>query len=121
MTGDCVARNASRGTVLGDRVAIADSVRARLRGLLGTRELPRRHGLLIRPCKQVHSFFMHYALDLVFLDGEGRVLRTVEEFERNRVSPYVWGATSVLELPAGTLAETPAAPGDVLTIEGPLS
>jgi len=117
MTTECVARNATRGTVLGDRVAIAESIGARLRGLLGTRELPRRHGLLIRPCKQVHSFFMQYALDLVFVDRAGRVLRTVADFRPSRVSPYVWSAASVLELPAGTLVETPAEPGDVVAIE----
>jgi uncharacterized membrane protein (UPF0127 family) len=117
MTGECVARNATRGTVLGDRVVVADSVLSRLRGLLGTRELPRRHGLLLRPCKQVHSFFMQFALDLVFVDDRGRVLRTVEGFGRNRVSPFVRGASAVLELPAGTLSEAPTEEGDVLAIE----
>ena len=117
MMTDCVARNATRGTVLGSRVAVAESLGSRLRGLLGTRDLPPFHGLLIRPCKQVHSFFMRYALDLVFVDGGGRVLRTVPDFGRNRVSPYVWKAAAVLELPAGTLAHTPAEPGDVLAIE----
>jgi two-component system cell cycle response regulator DivK len=114
---ECVARNATRGTVLADHCVIAKSSFARLRGLLGTRGLPRGHGLLLRPCKQVHTFFMQYELDLVFVDAGGAVLLALPEFPRNRVSPKVRGAVAVLELPAGTLAETPTAPGDLLRVE----
>jgi uncharacterized membrane protein (UPF0127 family) len=103
--------------VIAERVAIADSVLRRLRGLLGTRALPSRHGLLLRPCRQVHSFFMQYAIDLVFLDAAGRVLRTVPRFPTNRMSPLVRSAASVLELPAGTLDEMPTALGDELRLE----
>jgi hypothetical protein len=114
---ECVAHNATRDAVLARRVAIASSVPARLRGLLGTRSLPRGHGLLLRPCRQVHSFFMRYALDLVFVDGRGRVLLTVSDFKTNRISPHVRAADAVLELPAGALAEVPTEPGDLLRLE----
>jgi hypothetical protein len=109
-----LVRNETRGTVVAERVAIAASMATRLRGLLGTTSLPRGHGLLIRPCRQVHSFFMRNPLDLVFLDWNDRVLRTVAGFARNRVSPFVRGARAVLELPAGTLADTQTGAGDVL-------
>jgi uncharacterized membrane protein (UPF0127 family) len=112
-----IARNETRGTVIAEQVAIADSMLRRLRGLLGTRALPSRHGLLLRPCRQVHSFFMRYAIDLVFLDAADHVLRTVPRFPVNRMSPLVRAAASVLELPAGTLDATPAAPGDALRLE----
>jgi hypothetical protein len=114
---ECVARNTTRGTIVADRVTVAESILMRLRGLLGTRTLPRRHGLLLRPCRQVHSFFMRYPLDLVFLDGQGRVLRSFSDFAPNRISPLVRGAAAVLELPAGALAETEIDPGDLLCIE----
>jgi len=112
-----IARNATRGTTIADRVTVADSVVRRLRGLLGTKTLPSRHGLLLRPCRQVHSFFMRYAIDLVFLDAGNRVLRTIPRFPANRMSPLVRAAASVLELPAGTLDATPASPGDELRLE----
>jgi hypothetical protein len=114
---NCVAHNVTRGTVLAERVVLATSALARLRGLLGTRGLARGHGLLLRPCRQVHSFFMRYALDLVFLSDQGRVLRTVSGFARNRISPLVREAAAVLELPAGALAETRVDPGDLLRLE----
>jgi len=113
---ECLVRNTTRDSVLADRVAIAASPLRRLRGLLGTRTLPMGYGLLLRPCRQVHSFFMRYPLDLVFIDREGRVVRTIEDFAPSRCSPFVAGAAAVLELPAGALAETPALPGDLLSV-----
>lgn len=107
-------RNASRGTLLARHVDVADSFGARLRGLLGTRTLAASHGLLLRPCRQVHSFFMRYALDLVFVDRGGRVVQTVREFSPGRLSPFVRAAAAVLELPAGTLATAPVVAGDRL-------
>ena len=56
----------------------------------------------IKPSNQVHMFGMRYAIDVVFLDDAGRVLRVVHALQPNRISPRVKGATSVLELPAGT-------------------
>ena len=112
-----IARNATRGTILADHVTLAESLFARARGLLGTRTLPHRKALLLRPCRQVHSFFMRYPLDLVFVNDHDRVVMTRARFPANRISPLVLAARAVLELPAGTLAETPAEPGDVLHIE----
>jgi uncharacterized membrane protein (UPF0127 family) len=112
-----VVRNATQASVLADRVALASSLPSRLRGLLGTRGLDRGEGMLIRPCRQVHSFFMRYALDLVFLDRTARVLLTIANFATNRISPLVRAADAVLELPAGVLAQTPVTLGDQLHIE----
>lgn len=113
----CIVRNASRGTVLAEQVAIANTLLTRLCGLLGTDNLPSQHGLLIQPCRQVHTYFMRYALDLVFLDGDRRVVRTVCDVLPGRISPHVRDAAAVLELPAGTLATTPTRDGDQLAIE----
>jgi len=114
---ECIARNTTRGTVLAERVTVAESLLARTRGLLGTNALPAGHGLLIRPCRQVHSFFMRYALDLVFVDRQGQVVRTLAGFTPNWISPLVSRAAAVLELPAGTLTDTPTEVGDVVAVE----
>src|SRR5262245_51254895 len=90
------------GRVLADRLRPAHTHWTRLRGLLGTRRLETGDGLWIRPSNQVHMFGMRYAIDVVFLDDRGRVLRVVHDLQPNRISPRVKGATSVLELPAGT-------------------
>lgn len=103
---------------LADRVRRADTYWTRLRGLLGTGRLGPGEGLWIMPSRQVHMFGMRYALDLVFLDDGGRVLRLVPALPPNRISPRVAGAHSVLELPAGTLAATTLTEGVRVEIDG---
>src|SRR5262245_8348911 len=99
---DPMYRVTANGLVLVDRLRPAHTHWTRLRGLLGTRTLAPGEGLWIKPSNQVHMFGMRYSIDVVFLDDGGRVLRVVHELQPNRISPKVKGATSVLELPAGT-------------------
>src|SRR5262245_22677909 len=106
------------GALLADRLRSAHTHWTRRRGLLGTRGLEPGHGLWIKPCNQVHMFGMRYAIDVVFLDDEGRVLGMVHDLRPNRISPRVAGATNVLELPAGTLARVGLAEGLRIEIEG---
>ncbi len=86
------------------RVARTTRIWERARGLLGRRALPAGHGLLITPCGAVHTLGMRLALDLVFLDADWRVVRTVAA-----VPPWrwaVWGgrlARHTLEVQAGWL------------------
>src|SRR5262245_44534822 len=106
------------GQLLADRLRPAHTHWSRLRGLLGTRRLEPGEGLWIKPSNQIHMFGMRYAIDLVFLDRAGRVVRLVHALTPNRISPRVAGATSVLELPAGTLERTGIAEGDLVEIDG---
>jgi protein-S-isoprenylcysteine O-methyltransferase Ste14/uncharacterized membrane protein (UPF0127 family) len=112
------ARAAATGAVVADHLRVADGHWGRLRGLLGTRALAPGAGLWLKPSRQVHMLGMRYAVDLAFLDDERRVVRTVEGLQPWRVSPHVEEASSVIELPAGTLARTGLHPGERLAIEG---
>src|SRR3989442_8068286 len=111
------ARVASRGAVLADRLRLAHTPWARLRGLLGTKGLNPGEGLWLRPCRQIHMFGMRYAVDAVFLDARQRVVRALPNFAPGRVSPHVRAAESVLELPAGTVERAGLAEGTQLVIE----
>lgn len=76
----------------------------RLVGLLGCRALPPGSGLLIAPCGSVHTIGMRFALDLVFMDAAGRVVRTVAGVRPWRCA--VWGglaARQTLEVQSGWL------------------
>jgi uncharacterized protein len=86
--------------VVCDPCVVADSFATRLRGLLGRRSLPAGEGMLIRRESSVHTFFMRFAIDVVFLDAEGRVLRVDENVGPWRLKACR-GARSVLELAAG--------------------
>lgn len=93
-------------TVNGVDAEVAESVLARLRGLIGRTGLDRGKGLLIPKCNCIHTLFMRFPIDATFLDRNGRVVKTVRDIRPWR--PWVWGgwrAASVLETAACGTAE----------------
>lgn len=85
-------------------VAVADNYFLRLRGLIG-RSARSIGGLLICPCNQVHTCFMGEAIDIVYLDRAGKVMRIDAEIPAWKMLKAERGARKVLELPAGKAAE----------------
>lgn len=74
----------------------------RMRGLLGSPPLKEDEGLLIVPCSSVHTFGMSYAIDLVFLDKQWTIVKTVKALKPWRIAASN-AASMVLELAAGSL------------------
>lgn len=102
----------------GERIATVWHARgyfSRLRGLLG-RTLQADGGLLLTPCSAIHTVGMRYAIDAVYLDKHGRVLRIDESLDPGRALPHQRGAWHVLELPAGRARQCAIAAGDVLEV-----
>ena len=100
------------GAVLVEHVELALRLHERTKGLLGRRSLARGRALYLAPCSSIHTFFMKFPLDLIFLDRSQVVRRVVRNVPANRV---VWGgrgARSVLELEAGWLPDGILKPGD---------
>ena len=112
------AVNETRGIPLASRVTAADSIGKRCLGLLGRPRLSEGEGLWLSPCGAVHTFFMRFPIDVVFLDEEGRVvaLRTLVPW---RFSAWVRKAESALELPAGTAERTGTRVGDRIQVSKP--
>lgn len=108
--------NLTRGTVLAERAEVAETPAARRRGLLGTQTLPDGGGLVIVPCRHVHTIGMRYAIDLVFVDASWMVRRVVHRLKPGRLSPLVLKGRAVLELPAGKVEETGTERGDMLDV-----
>ncbi|MEW6554489.1 MAG: DUF192 domain-containing protein [Actinomycetota bacterium] len=106
--------NLTRGTVLAERAAVAETPASRRRGLLGTEALLPGSGLLIVPCRQVHTFGMRYAIDVVFVDEAWNVLKVVRGMKPGRLGAPSIKARAALELPAGRAAETGTLVGDML-------
>ncbi len=108
--------NLTRHTLLGDSIDVADTSAKRRTGLLKHSGLAAGEGLWIVPCESVHTFFMKFPIDLVYL-GKDRTVRKV----RHAVKPWrlsaCLSAHSILELPAGTIAATGTSVGDSVTIE----
>ena len=109
--------NATKGTVLGDSVAVADTSLRRMVGLLGHAGLEPGTGMLIMPSQAVHTVGMHFPIDIVFVDRNGHVVHTQSALPPNRVTGLHWRARWVLELPSGAIAQTGTAVWDELLIE----
>jgi hypothetical protein len=89
---------------------VAASRRSRMLGLAKLDELPRGHGLLLAPCRSVHTVTMRFALDLVWLGRDGRPVRLDEDVAPRRMRTCL-GARSVVETPVGDGARFSAALG----------
>lgn len=109
--------NATRGTVLGERVRVAETGLSRIVGLLGERELPQGDGLLIVPSQGVHTWGMLFPIDVVVLDRGWNVLALRRRMRAFRMTRLFWKAAAVLELPPGMLDSTATAVGDMLAFE----
>jgi uncharacterized membrane protein (UPF0127 family) len=85
--------------ILGVRAKVARTFFQRAKGLIGTRYLERGEGLLILRCNSIHTFFMSFPIDAVFLDRNDKVVKIVRNIRPWRL--FVWGgfrAVKVLEV-----------------------
>ena len=118
MIPTAVICDSARGTRVCERCVVADRALTRMRGLLGRADLPAGEGVLLRPADAIHTHFMRFAIDAVFLDRELRVIDV-----RRALPPWRMarkrGAKAVLELRAGEASRHRLQVGDVLCIGAP--
>ena len=112
--------NLTRATSVAAHCRVAKSLRDRTIGLLGTPGLASGEGLLIERTQSIHMFFMRYPIDVVFVDRDARVTRTVAGLRPWRVVWWARGARDCLELPVGSLAASGTATGDQLSMSAPV-
>ena len=91
------------GRPLASRVTKADDAASRSKGLLGRSALDPDEAMWIVPCPMIHTFFMKFPIDVLFLTRDLSVARVVENMPPWRLSPWVWRAHSVLEFKGGAL------------------
>jgi uncharacterized membrane protein (UPF0127 family) len=94
----------------------ATSFCTRVKGLLGHPPLEPGQGMLIKPCQGVHTFMMRFPIDVVYVNGKGRVVHLTPYLTPNHVGPIVGEADFVIELPSGTITHTQTKVGDKLEI-----
>ena len=103
-----------RGEKIIDTVYQADGSLERMRGLLGRQALSANEGFWIEPCNAVHTFFMRYSLDVLFLDRDGVLLKTVSHLNPWRFTGAL-NARATIELQAGRAASFSLNVGERLT------
>jgi len=120
-------RNVTRGGLLAERAGVTGTTWSRLMGLLNRSSLEAGEGLWI-PTAAIHTVGMRFPIDAIFLgamrESDGpqgkricRVRRVYQGLRPWRMTRYVWGSESVLELPAGVVAATQTEVGDELEFQ----
>jgi len=103
--------------VIAGQACVAASFASRLRGLLGRKSFLHGEALILPACCCVHMFFMRFPIDILFCSSEHRIVRIVENLRPWTISPIIFAAEYVVELPAGTVKLRNITPGDVLILE----
>lgn len=113
------ATNATRGTLVGKCIRVAETGLTRIVGLLGERELPPGDGLLIMPSQGVHTLGMQFPIDIAVLDADWKVIAMRRHMLPFRMTRVFWKAAAVLELPSGMLDSTSTFVGDTIEFDRP--
>lgn len=103
-----------RGKTLATDIRVADDPVSRIVGLM-FRKAPKGNGLLLDPCNSIHTFFMRYALDIVFISKKNEVVKIVRDMKPWRMTSIYFKARKTLELPAGKLPSDLEV-GDILEV-----
>ena len=91
------------GEVLCHRMIVASNTLSRMKGLMFSEELPDCDGFLIRPGNSIHTFFMRYPLDVVFMDNNFKIVKVLYDLNPWRMTWIYFRSVQVLEMKAGTL------------------
>ncbi len=91
------------GKIIGKRVGFANSLLSRIFGLMFKADLGEMDGLMIQPCNSIHTFFMRFSIDVVFLSANGEIVKILRSMKPWRMSWMYFRAVKTLELKSGTL------------------
>ena len=109
--------NQTRNRPLITQGRLANTFWSRLRGLLGAAPLQKGEGLILVGEKSIHTLFMKFPIDVVYVDKNYKVIRADANMVPYRLGPFVAQSAYVLEMPTGTIAHTATRTGDRLKFE----
>lgn len=110
------AVNERSGAVLAESLISAHDSQSRRKGWLGRTSAPLGEAIWILPCEAIHCFFMHFPIDVVFLDRELRVVSVRRSVKPWRIAICL-KAYSVMEFPEGVIDATATAAGDKIILQ----
>ncbi|OWZ84906.1 DUF192 domain-containing protein [Natranaerobius trueperi] len=106
----------NKNIILAKHVITFDTFIKRLIGLMGKTHLSSYEALVIDQCSQVHTMFVFFKLDLIFIDNDNRIIEIVNELKPFSLSPKVKNASKVIELTGGKLSQFDIQKGDRLNV-----
>lgn len=109
--------NLRNGRIVANDARVARSIISRIIGVIGQREFASGTALVIPGCRQVHTFFVRFPIDLVFTDKHSTVIQVLADVSPCCMTGYYLKATQVIELPAGSVSAFAIRQGDRLLVE----
>lgn len=106
--------NKEEKMLLFDKVTAAKSFFKKLAGLVFSRPLNLNEGLLIECCSSIHTFWMRFSIDVVFIDRNNVIVYLMENLRPFRLSPIIREAVNVLELRSGAIKHNMMKTDDIL-------
>jgi len=109
--------NKTKNTLLAKDAVVASKLFKRTKGLLDRSNFRLGEALIIKPCKSIHTWFMLFPIDVLFVDENNRVVKAIPDIKPFRITPIYWKAEYVIELPIGMIQKTETCESDLLTLE----
>jgi len=108
--------NQTKNTILAIDVIVADTALKRMAGLLGRKTFRPGEALILKPSNSIHTLFMNFPIDVLFLDKENKVIDAIS-MPPSRLSKIYFNSVLVVELPAGTIHQTQTQKGDSISLK----
>jgi uncharacterized membrane protein (UPF0127 family) len=109
--------NLTKNVIIVQEAQLAVTLDQRMRGLLGRNSLGPNEALILKPCSSIHTFFMRFPIDVLFLDRDMQVIKVIHDLAPNRLSPLVLSSIMAIELPAGKVHQTNTQTGDKIELK----
>ena len=109
--------NLTKNVIIVQEAQLAVTLDQRMRGLLGRISLGPNEALILKPCSSIHTFFMRFPIDVLFLDRDMQVIKVIHDLAPNRLSPLVLSSIMAIELPAGKVHQTNTQIGDKIELK----
>lgn len=109
--------NRTKNKMLAENASIASTLLSRLKGLLGRTGLSKGEGLIISDCASIHTFFMHFPIDVIFLNYEHTVVKVKKSLFPFRLLDCPFSGSITIELPSGTIDATRTEVGDYIELQ----
>jgi hypothetical protein len=109
--------NQTKNTILAQNASIAKTAFKRMKGLLGRRDFAKGQALILKPGNSVHTFFMRFPIDVLFVDRGNKIIAAENYLKPWRLTRIWWRAKFVIELPAGVLLESKTSAGDQISLD----
>lgn len=109
--------NSTQNNLIADNIKVAENFFTRSVGLLSRKSISESEALIIKPCCSVHTFFMKFAIDILFVSASGEVIALYENISPWRILPIHLNSKYVIELSAGSISRKRISNGDIIRVE----